>query len=766
MTDPFAYADAAQSATTVLGGQDQTITIGGRSSSGSRGAVVVRPASVTFADARPLRFTILDELGRGGMGVVLRAQDPDLHREVAIKLLRHPQDAARRARFMSEAQITGQLEHPNIVPVHECGIDPEDRPWFAMKVVDGRTFGELLAARNADPAVAREWPLGRLVGVLIQACNGMAFAHSRGVIHRDLKPANVMLGNFGEVLVMDWGLGKVLAGSTVEAAIGDGPAASSPVITLDGAVIGTPCYMAPEQARGESDRIGIATDVYALGAMLCELISGRPPVTGSSVEEVVARAGAGQIEIPLRDWQGRRTPRELVAIARRATALDPGLRYADTGALAEDLQRWLDQRAISASDRSLLDQVGKFFLRHRLVSLVSLFAAAALLAASVVGYQAKEGQRRQAVQALATAEMQRQRAEEALVQVEVQRRQAESGRRREQSLATRSEHQSRRVDRGFALANLGQATAAAALGRREVALAILERTASEERDWCWSALRSAIVSPAEPIAGDCVAVCAAPEGFIGVGGSGRVRWIAADGREVRGLDLGRAVLAAEGSADGGLLALALAGGGLRLLDGSSGRSLAHVIGGGVASFVAVCPVGPTLLAGGGDGVRLHLPGRAQPPLDHPVAQVAAVAIGADGGWWASAGASGVELRTAAGSPRLLDGSEGVRVIRAVGDGRTLAGASHRALRLWSMPSGELAMSIPLDDPATAIAANPAASLIALGGTDGVTLWDVESGMPALRLDPGQPITGLVWSIDGATLAALRADGSLRAWRGR
>ncbi|MFO0970605.1 MAG: serine/threonine-protein kinase [Gemmataceae bacterium] len=172
------------------------------------------PSGPDEDDGRPRhkgRYRIADEIARGGMGAVVRAVDNDIRREVAIKYMLDHKDARQRARFVEEAQITGQLEHPNIVPVHELGVDDKQRPFFAMKMVRGRSLGQVLEDLSAmSPTAENDWPLGRLTNVLVSVCNALSYAHARGVIHRDLKPANVMIGDFGEVYLMDWGVAKII----------------------------------------------------------------------------------------------------------------------------------------------------------------------------------------------------------------------------------------------------------------------------------------------------------------------------------------------------------------------------------------------------------------------------------------------------------------------------------------------------------------------------------------------------------------------------
>lgn len=760
------------------------------SSSGARGkTIVIKAADGMVARPEPLHFALIEELGHGGMGVVLRGRDPDLHREVAIKLLRGANDPVRRARFITEAQITGQLEHPNIVPVHQFGLDPDGSPWFAMKIVNGETLAELLGRRVTQPEIARAWPLTRLVGVLIQVCNAVAFAHSRGVIHRDLKPANVMLGGFGEVVVMDWGLGKMLEGMSVELSSEPGALPTSPLMTLDGAVIGTPCYMAPEQARGEIDLLSERSDVYALGATLCELIGGQPPVTGTSVDEVLALVGAGQIKLPLVDWQGRRSPRELLAVVRRALATEPDERYASAEALAEDLQRWLDLRAVSVSDSSLADQIRRFLGRHRIAAIVGAIAVVALVVSVTVGFLAKEEQARHARQAQAMAETQRTRAEEALVlaeqqrlkaeeqraQADLQRRQAENGRRRAQVLATSAERQGRQIDRGFTLALLAQADAAVVHGQRLAAAHLLERIAVNERDWCWGVLHAATVgAEVMRFPGDAGSITATVSGFARIGTAGQITLLAVDGTELLGVALGRPATASGTSGDGRLLAVALSGGGLRLFDAGTGRTLANAVGGDEAHAVATSASGPLVLAAGRSTVRMLFPGTAQPTIEQSLAEVSALVIAPDAAWWAAACPTGVLLQPGTGEqpgkarqPVLMEGSDGVSRLTMTSDGRRLIGAAQRVLRVWSMPQGTLLASLAYEGTtdAAGLACNRDASLIATADGPHLTLWDVESGLPVMRLTSGgSPFIGLCWSYDGTTLAGWCADGALLIWR--
>ncbi|MHB1562127.1 MAG: serine/threonine-protein kinase [Isosphaeraceae bacterium] len=259
--------------------KDEATAIDGEDSAG-----LVGPEPPVGGDAAHLE--LLGEIARGGMGVVLRGRDPDLGRDLAVKVLldTHQEHADLVRRFIEEAQIAGQLQHPGIVPVYELGALADRRPYFSMKLVKGRTLAELFADRE-NPADDR----ARFVAVFEQVAQTMAYAHARGVIHRDLKPSNIMVGSFGEVQVMDWGLAKVMASGGVadESRAVQRRDGASLIRTLRtgsdadasqaGSVMGTPAYMPPEQAGGDVEALDERADVFGLGAILCEILTGEPP---------------------------------------------------------------------------------------------------------------------------------------------------------------------------------------------------------------------------------------------------------------------------------------------------------------------------------------------------------------------------------------------------------------------------------------------------------------------------------------------------------
>jgi tetratricopeptide (TPR) repeat protein len=312
---------------------------------------VVRPSTPGMPDPsdRLARLQLLGEVARGGMGVIIKGRDSDLGRDLAVKVLleQHRERPDLIRRFVEEAQISGQLQHPGVVPVYELGVLADHRPYFAMKLVKGRTLAALLEKR-AGPADDQP----RLLGIFEQVCLTMAYAHVRGVIHRDLKPSNIMVGSFGEVQVMDWGLAKVLPRGGIadddeagrirdETVIQTGRTGTDADLSQAGSVMGTPAYMPPEQASGDVDRLDERADVFALGSILCEVLTGQPAFTGRNVGEIQRKAARGDLTDAFARLEAGGADAELAGLARECLACEPEDRPRSAGAVAERLTAYL-----------------------------------------------------------------------------------------------------------------------------------------------------------------------------------------------------------------------------------------------------------------------------------------------------------------------------------------------------------------------------------------------------------------------------------------
>jgi len=314
------------------------------------------------------RYELGEVHGEGGLGQVLLAFDRELQRTVALKRLRHPEPGAE-ARFVREARITARLEHPAIVPVHDVGRHPGGGPFYAMKFVSGRSLKDAIA-----DASSLEERL-RLLPSVLAVAEAMAYAHSRSVVHRDLKPSNVVLGEFGETVVIDWGLAKELGHPDSDAPRAQtGAPISDDDLTRVGDVLGTPAYMAPEQARGET--VDARADVYALGAMLYHLLAGEPPYRGRESGDVLKMVQMGAPP-PVAQRAPKAAP-PLVAIVDKAMARDREGRYRDASGLRDDLRRFQGGRLVQAHRYTVRQRVGRFLRRFR-VPLLSGGVAAAVV---------------------------------------------------------------------------------------------------------------------------------------------------------------------------------------------------------------------------------------------------------------------------------------------------------------------------------------------------------------------------------------------------
>ncbi len=360
------------------------------------------------------RFRVLRPYAKGGLGEVFVAQDEELNREVALKEIqaRFANQTESRSRFRQEAEITGNLEHPGIVPVYGLGQYSDGRPFYAMRFIRGDSLKEAIERFHAQlgPAVSQRLAVGerslelrKLLGRFVDVCNAIEYAHSRGVLHRDLKPGNVVLGKFGETLVVDWGLAKALgktehADASLPPVIPSTESGSTP--TMLGSAIGTPAFMSPEQAAGRVNELGPATDVYSLGATLYCLLTGQPPFSGNDKGEILARVQNGDFPRP-REVRPH-VPAALQAICLKAMAQKPPERYDSPQMLADDIEHWLADEPVACYPEPPLVRARRWIKRHPalvvgtaatvLISLASLAAIASIIAQSNHALAAKNSE--------------------------------------------------------------------------------------------------------------------------------------------------------------------------------------------------------------------------------------------------------------------------------------------------------------------------------------------------------------------------------------
>jgi eukaryotic-like serine/threonine-protein kinase len=386
----------------------------GRSTNGDHDRTTTR--SVGASTSLGERFQILRPHARGGLGAVFVARDAELNREVALKQIvdNHADDPDSRARFLLEAEITGALEHPGIVPVYGLGNYPDGRPYYAMRFIRGDSLKEAINSfhqrtpkkssypdvgegkggwAERAPVGSRDLALRKLLRRFLDVCNAIEYAHSRGVMHRDLKPSNIIVGNHGETLVVDWGLAKAL-GRTEPAVVSEerllAPSLSSgSAETLPGSALGTPAYMSPEQAVGDLEHLGPRSDVYSLGATLYSLLTGKPPFNHDDVGMVLRAVQKGDFVRP-RAINPTVDP-ALDVVCMKAMSLNPQDRYPTPRALAEDVERWMADEPVAAWREPLARRARRWARRNR--TAVTAAAVAVLMAlagmTSVLAVQAR-----------------------------------------------------------------------------------------------------------------------------------------------------------------------------------------------------------------------------------------------------------------------------------------------------------------------------------------------------------------------------------------
>jgi WD40 repeat protein len=700
----------------------------------------VPPAASTGRGKRgSTRFQIIRPHARGGLGEVFLALDRELNRTVALKELpsERAHDGASQDRFVQEAEVTGRLEHPGIVPVYGFGRYDDGRPFYAMRFIEGETLRDAIDRFHRGGAGIRpgdrELAFHRLLRSVTDAGYAVAYAHSRGVVHRDLKPENVMLGRFGETLVVDWGVAKAVAGPEE---LADSPGSGEDAaMTRPGSVVGTPRYMSPEQAAGDLDRVGPASDVYGLGAILYGVLTGRAPFTDGSVRELLDRVRRGIFPSPRR--LVRTVDPTLEAICLKAMALEPSQRHATALDLAHDVESWLADVRYRGEQQVALGRV-------------------------------KDARSRLCLERARMAFGQERREEGLLWMV--------------RALEEAPDDLTRAIRTGLGawLAGPKMLERSLPLGGEVRALGFspearrLATTFANRAARLWDLATGTPLSAPLEHGGPVLAVAFSPDGDLLASASddGTVRfWNTLDARAARPpIDVGGPVMALAFSPDGSRLAAACDAEAPFLWEWPDARPLAV----GRARVVVFSPDGGQLAIATGDGdVVLHdgqTGRRLAGPFRHGT-DVLGLSFGPDGRRLLTTGADA--------QARLWDVGQGAAVVTLSHRGPITCGAfrpdggvfatarGDGAARLWDAangrPIGEELTHRPRVDR---LAFSPAGDLLATAGADGqARLWCASTGLPiGPALSHGAPVRELAFSPDGRRLITGGADGLARCWK--
>jgi WD40 repeat protein len=705
----------------------------------------------------PDHYTLEDQIGEGGLGRLLRARDRRLRRVVAVKLMRRV-STQLEARFRREAEITARLSHPGVVPIFEAGRWTTGEPFYAMRLISGSSLKERLEGVRS---LEERLPLLRSV---LAVCETLGYAHSQGVVHRDLKPANIMIGAFGEAVVIDWGLAKALDQPELPT---DGEARGDGATTATGSIVGTPAYMPPEQARG--DAVDRRADVYALGAVLYEVLAGRPPYSGDSALEVM-RTVLERSPSPL-DHGDEAPPQELITLVDKSMARDPAARYADAAALADDLRRYLDGQLVAAHRYSAWQRMRRVWRRQRVALLVALAGTLGLLISGAYSLRRIVGERTIAEEARREAE--RDRARLLLWQAKLW------------------------VDRDptAAVAWLKQYARSPFSDGDEIATVASDAESRHAARARWTDRRKVVLSAdghrLAAVTDDALVswrlddtttqLLGRPQGAV------TALALSSNGQGVLAAEGGHLRLWSEGRAqeiltvDETISALVVAGG--SIIAGGEHGSVWILDAGGAPRQLGLGDSQINDLVPSNDGATVlvhskanrmcvvHLPAGTHeelPPVEAHPSDAKHATLSPDGtrvAWGDDEGAVSVRVLATREVRRYLGHKGQVQRVLFSPDGTHLAStAADRSVRLWDLASGKAQVLNGHTNWSQRLAFSPDGRLLASTSLDRtVRLWDLDSGESQRLLGHDGSVNLIAFTADGRDLVVGEAQGELRVW---
>lgn len=770
---------------------------------------VLRPAKKLYVQGSRSRFRVLRPHAKGGLGKVSVAIDQELNREVALKeiLSQYCDDTFARERFLLEAEITGGLEHPGIVPVYGLGQGDDGSPYYAMRFIKGDSLKQAIedfhrpdAPNRKDPG-ARHLALRQLLDRFIDVCNAMEYAHSRGILHRDLKPANIMVGKFGETLVVDWGLAKAIGAREIGA---DEPlrplsVLSGSVQTLQGSAVGTPAYMSPEQAAGKLDELSPATDIYSLGATLYHILCGRPPFEKQSVNEMLIKVQRGEFASPRQ--RNPEVARGLEAICLKGMARLPEDRYPTARALADDIAHWLADEPVSAATETISEKIARWARKHKglvqagsvSVILVALVSSIAYGIVSVANHRLDSANLR-IVEQNKQLNVARNAAEESATAARLSEQEALQQRtiaQEQRDNAIRQEQRARELVLEASRSDFATAQARLLEEKPREALAYLGRALrydsgnADARDALWMTLkyRPQVFSslPRNRFLHQDAVLGASfsPDGkrLITVSRDQTARiWDAENGQPI-GMTLQHeaAVNSAEFSPDGQLVITVSDDRQVRIWDANSGTPTAAPMVHGDQVYVAVfSPDGKRFVTASGDGTAQVWDTQSQSPAGAAMKHQ-------DGVFYANFSPNGTQVVTASGdtTAQVWDAMSGqpigaplrhqgaVYMARFSPDGRSVITTSgDTTARVWDVASGQpLFPPLNHDRSVSSGRFSPDGSRVVTASDDKTArIWDSRTGDPiGIPLKHEGPVVSASFSVDGLRIVTSSDDHTVRVW---